>query len=54
METTIRLREITRNHDLARSAGFMKRLAHFIKALFDTAEQNPLELDDRMAARMYL
>ena len=51
---TIRFSRDTRNHCAAHPTAFMERLAHFFEALFDAEEQNPFELDNRMAARMYL
>ena len=54
METTMRFSGNTRNNCAAHSKGFMERLADFLEVLFDIKEQNPFDLDNRMAARMYL
>lgn len=54
MENTMNIRGITANSRAFQSTGLLKSLARFVKAMFGTREQNPLGLNDAMAARMYL
>jgi len=51
---TMNFREAAHGHIAVRFAEFTRRLARFIKAMFDTKKENPMGLDNRMLARMYL